>query len=46
MFGHTTKVPYVHVEEPTKDQVFSDSNPPFVGHKCQGKTTFSNLLKE
>jgi hypothetical protein len=45
-FGHTTKISYVLVEEPTKSQVFSKHNPLFTDHKGQGKITYPKLLKE
>jgi hypothetical protein len=37
-FGHTTKVPYLLVEAPTKSRVSFSPNPPFADHKGQAHT--------
>jgi hypothetical protein len=37
-FGHTTKVPYFHIEAPTKSRVSFNPNPLFADHKGQAHT--------
>ena len=45
-FGHTTQVPYVPVEAPTKSRVFFNPNPPLFDHLGQEEVTYSTKLNE